>query len=41
VYRCKLDVEVVAGLVRRVMYAIARRRGPLFLPRLGAKLSAD
>jgi hypothetical protein len=40
-YRCKLDVEVAAGLVRRVTYAIARRRGPLFLPRLSAHLSAD
>jgi len=40
-YRCKLDVEVAAGLVRRVTYAIARRRGPLLTSRLSAKLSAD
>jgi hypothetical protein len=40
-YRCKLDVEVAAGLVREVSYSITRTPGPLLFHRLRAELSAD
>ncbi|HEY6317875.1 MAG TPA: hypothetical protein VI462_08315 [Acidimicrobiia bacterium] len=40
-YRCKLDVEVAAGLVRYVSYSITRTPGPLLFYRLRAELSAD
>jgi hypothetical protein len=40
-YRCRLEVEVPAGLVCHVSYAISRVPGPPLLHKLHARLSAE